>query len=544
MIGFDVVHHMDGLANIEILPSELIYDPVVREHFLNSYGVPWFGGPRDMTILIPANAPTRGISGLEAYNLFRGIHTWLHNRDSEDFEHINTAGPASPHDYRSIIENYKIWNVRQGVHNFYSAQFEYRNGLVVGNMVSPVPFRRSNDVQGNNSQGTGISSNTGDVHDLHFDGLRIEGFTYGFQTSSADPALSGVDVPFAASSLRNADIRNVTRGFLPTTSVFTHSFPTLMILEDIQVQTVGGGNAPPTADFSYSVEGGYIVTLDASSSSDPDPGSRVEGDGIVAFAWELDGDGDFNDAFGERIRTRLSGPGAHLARLRVWDDQGASAVRDITLNVAQQGPFADVLLNGSFSSTDYYTDAWSIHGFYYQEPSSLFRDEGWRVYGVNRDSSGFIYRSPSAQEVPWSRASQVIRDEHLRVGRNRLSFDLINRNGNGQANSFTVSVFGVNGEWEDMSLDGNPEPNIFGAQQGEIVALLHESIGSSEYNDWTTLSFDLNIRPSGYEYLYIRFAFLGSRSADYIALDNVSLTGIVSNDSPAPSAPTNLRVVP
>jgi PKD repeat protein len=80
-------------------------------------------------------------------------------------------------------------------------------------------------------------------------------------------------------------------------------------------------NAPPSASFTAEpaiVDVGEPVDLDASASSDDLslPGG--------AFAWDLDGDGQFDDGTGERISPSFSSAGVETIGLRVTDADGES----------------------------------------------------------------------------------------------------------------------------------------------------------------------------------------------------------------------------
>ena len=78
----------------------------------------------------------------------------------------------------------------------------------------------------------------------------------------------------------------------------------------------------PSAIFSVSPESpraGDPVQF-ASSSCDPD--GR-----LVREAWDLDGDGEFDDAVGHAARTTFTGSGAHVVGLQVTSADGTTAVR-------------------------------------------------------------------------------------------------------------------------------------------------------------------------------------------------------------------------
>ena len=98
----------------------------------------------------------------------------------------------------------------------------------------------------------------------------------------------------------------------------------------LKVSEVGGGfrivtrtivvNAPPTASFAVSDESpftGVPVTL-SSTSQDPDGP-------LAGQQWDLDNDGQFDDAAGAVAFATFATPGSHTVRLRVTDSKGASS---------------------------------------------------------------------------------------------------------------------------------------------------------------------------------------------------------------------------
>jgi glucose/arabinose dehydrogenase len=81
-------------------------------------------------------------------------------------------------------------------------------------------------------------------------------------------------------------------------------------------------NQPPTAVLQANPTTGaapLTVTFDGRGSSDPDPGDHL------TFAWDLDGDGQFDDAATDCCPTHTyTQPGDILVKLRVTDSSGVS----------------------------------------------------------------------------------------------------------------------------------------------------------------------------------------------------------------------------
>ena len=95
---------------------------------------------------------------------------------------------------------------------------------------------------------------------------------------------------------------------------------------------VVAGNRPPSAAFSVSPEqprAGATLEL-TSQSSDPD-GT------LTSLAWDLDGDGSFDDATGARAERRVAAAGRVTIGLRVTDDDGGVDVTQRTVEVSATG---------------------------------------------------------------------------------------------------------------------------------------------------------------------------------------------------------------
>ena len=103
-------------------------------------------------------------------------------------------------------------------------------------------------------------------------------------------------------------------------------------LEGGQVRRVvyNGANHPPTAVISASPTSGaapLTVNFDGSGSSDLDPGDTL------SYAWDLDGDGQFDDSTAVAPTHTYTAAGTVTARLRVTDPHGASDTESVTITV-------------------------------------------------------------------------------------------------------------------------------------------------------------------------------------------------------------------
>ncbi|QDS96104.1 G8 domain protein [Roseimaritima multifibrata] len=518
--GFDLVHNTDGLAKKSLVSVENIADPLVRQAFIDA----------GHTVITPNNVPTRGIDGLVSYNGFRGIHTWLHNRDSQDMEGVFTFGTWTAHDFRSTIENYQIWNVQSGVQNFYSTRFDFLNGLIVGDLDNPVHMEWAS--QANNASGIGVSHNQGDANNILFDGLRIEGFEYGFQVFSPHYSeITGL-VPYATSELRNAAISNVEYAFLHNSSQradrVTDQFSDLFVLDESSTfnTLTAEENVAPIAAFEFTNGEGISVVLDAANSRDLDPGPRVidTDDGIAAYAWDLDGDGQYDDAYGQSLIHNFAAVGEYSIGLKVWDDDGANST--ITqLVTATANPYSNPWLDGDFSATDAFSG-----GFY--GLASNRRGEGWIARDMQRNPAGFAEIATPQHQL--GRLGQVVRNQYVHRGQQTFSFDIMNTNVDYRTNHLQVSLFGINGQWDLANFAPSP---IYAMAAPEFTALVDVDMGPTDSADWQTQTFDIDLGAEGFEYLVIvvEYLYYNYEQGDYFALDNFSLTSDFAMSVPLPA---------
>jgi len=140
-------------------------------------------------------------------------------------------------------------------------------------------------------------------------------------------------------------------------SVTVSALPGATLTANFALDLPAPPNRPPSAVIATppAVAEGSPVTLDASASSDPDGAA-------LAIAWDLDGDGAFDDATGPTAPFTPGVAGSYGVAVRVTDPAGASAMATATV-VAQNVPPAvdaggDVTLgtDGAFVRVGSFTD--------------------------------------------------------------------------------------------------------------------------------------------------------------------------------------------
>lgn len=141
-------------------------------------------------------------------------------------------------------------------------------------------------------------------------------------------------------------------------------------------QRLTGDNQPPVANAGgpYFVVEGSSLLLDGSGSSDPEGGP-------LTYAWDLDGDGDFDDAADPYASfTGTDGWVESPVSLRVCDDADACDTQTTSLLVANEPPtptlspshqtvtpFESATVFGTWTdpagpADDFYAYAWDLNG--------------------------------------------------------------------------------------------------------------------------------------------------------------------------------------
>lgn len=112
-------------------------------------------------------------------------------------------------------------------------------------------------------------------------------------------------------------------------------------LDDGTIQRVQffGSNRPPVAVAQSDVVAGpapLLVSFDGSQSSDPDAGDPL------SYAWDLDDDGQFDDAATAQTQFTFTTGGNHTVRLRVTDAAGLFDIDTRVISVNNTAPVATI----------------------------------------------------------------------------------------------------------------------------------------------------------------------------------------------------------
>jgi glucose/arabinose dehydrogenase len=98
-------------------------------------------------------------------------------------------------------------------------------------------------------------------------------------------------------------------------------------------------NQPPTAVATATPTSGaapLTVSFDGTGSSDPDP------DDTLGYAWDLDGDGAYDDSMSPTPSHTYTVDGTYTASLEVRDNHGAASTASVTINVGNTAPTATI----------------------------------------------------------------------------------------------------------------------------------------------------------------------------------------------------------
>ena len=100
------------------------------------------------------------------------------------------------------------------------------------------------------------------------------------------------------------------------------------------------GNQAPRAVVDASATSGNLpltVSFDAGQSSDPDPGDTL------SYAWDLDGDGEYDDATSATAEHEYTQAGSYQVGVKVTDNHDASATDTVAITAGNTPPTATIV---------------------------------------------------------------------------------------------------------------------------------------------------------------------------------------------------------
>jgi PKD repeat protein len=171
-------------------------------------------------------------------------------------------------------------------------------------------------------------------------------------TATPNPVDPGANVALDASGSSTVDVGGITRyewdlgdgTFADGPASRTETFPRGRRTVRVRVSDANGVVGTTSLDLIVSRLPNAVialppapkeqtsVVLDGSGSNDPDGGA------IASYAWEVDGDDDFNDSTVAQPSIYFADPGNHTIKLRVTDADGAQRTATATLNVIATVP--------------------------------------------------------------------------------------------------------------------------------------------------------------------------------------------------------------
>jgi hypothetical protein len=181
------------------------------------------------------------------------------------------------------------------------------------------------------------------------DGDAAAGFTYSydfnndgaFEVEDGPTALATVPATFLADGPADLTVRATITDQHGASSEYT--------------ATIAIKNVAPLADAggTYTGSEGDTIALSAAASNDP-------GQDVLSYAWDLDGDGDFDDATGVSATFSAAANGSYTVRVRVTDKDGASSEAAASVVIGNVAPAVSAGASATLAENETFTRAGSF----------------------------------------------------------------------------------------------------------------------------------------------------------------------------------------
>ena len=225
----------------------------------------------------------------------------------------------------------------------------------------------------------------------------------------------------------------------------------------VTIVSITVNNVAPTADAGgpYSGTEGETITLDASGSTDP-------GNDIVSYVWDLDNDGQYDDAFGVVVNYSSPGDGSHTVNLKVTDSDGAISTDSITITVSNAAPTANA--GGPYSVDEGATVTLDASGS--TDPGGDIVSYEWDL-----DNDG-EYDDATGETVDFS---------YLIQGDQIISVKVTDDDGDWDIDSTTVTVNGIAPEASfDTNINTGTDDVIFSVIYSDNTSISTATIGTGD----------------------------------------------------------------
>jgi len=487
-----------------------------------------------------SHVPIQTFRGFEVSNSDFGLITWGHMRNQGEWIGFTCPCDSIAHRERSRVEDFRFWNIYgQGVHLQYTSQLDLVDGIVASSdLATPgVSDKPAVDLSINgDGRGFGVGMN-GPAKRLLLDNVAIEGWRYGLRTplegqinrldfGEGTGSEGATGLPFRASRFVDLKMADNDHHLYRRQNGFTdpQPFPNWLEIEggDFAGDQI---NTPPVASFEALPAAPGVVALNASGSIDADTPTGAsymtnvvavsDPNNIVAYAWDLDGDG-VNDRFGEEIVVALPATALTPVTLTVWDHQGATDSVTLDVATAPVDP-EELLVDPGFSAAGFEGGLYSL--------TSAGASTGWFDARATLSGGGALL----AGQYRFSSIGQAVYNRRVSRGEHTFRFDIASSDAEDGShpnlvNVVTARVFGINGEFGSLHTEATPVP-YSAIPVG--VDLLFEETFSGDF-PMQNVERSVSLGPDGYDYLYVGFEGFGVTNTlpdDYILLDNVSLLG-------------------